>query len=346
MGEVINTCDINLSECKKIPIHIKFPSNWYPPQRSSPFAKTLENETIKWMKTCQVISSNQEEIITRNFDIDKYSGYSGCSLNYENALVYSKMICLWLLWDDVEAEGVSDPLYYKNLVKLLSEPSNTGNNVCSYNERFIYAWKHIGDEITRLGGSLEFRKRFASRIGDWINYACEEVKFLKRASENISFDDVMNARKVTIGMYPTSVFGERGTGIELPDQILNHMEPIYESISFTVSLVNDLVSVAKDLKNGTLSSNCVLWYMTKSGCTYLEAYKHILLLLDDNIKKFDIVAKQIVSSVDKEWTERVSAYFDTLRYISSGFAQWHVECRRYLKYTLKENDTYFRVEME
>lgn len=330
MNTVINTIDIDYNQYKKIPIIIEFPRNWYPHVRTSLFEKTIESETIKWMTEYQIISSKEEESTVKEFEISKYAGYPGCMFNYEYALLNSKMITLWLLWDDVEVEGISNPSYYSNLIELLSEPSDTVSG-----DRFICAWKHIGDEITRLGGTNEFRKRFGKSIDGWIDSACKETKFLSQKSENISFENVLDSRRLTIGMDPTCILAERGTGIELPQYVLDAIGPAYASIALTVSLVNDLVSVPKDLKKGTLSSNCVLWYMAKNSCPLSEAYTHILSLLASNISKFDHIASHILSNIGKEWYERVMVYFNTLRYISSGFAQWHIECQRYLKYTVK-----------
>lgn len=327
---------------KILTLLVSYPKSWFAPIKLSPFSFSIETETIDWMIKLLLIKDKKKLKQVLDMEPRHYAGYTHSMAAFEHALMYCKYITMWLLWDDDCVEIAHDVSQVVSpLLALAGKLSNHKQNN-SYNEAFL----HIGNEYERLGASKNWRLRFSDRMLEWAKYAIQEEKIRKNI-KNHCFEDALKLRSFTVGIRPNTLPLERAVGIEIPDEIL--MDPNYEELLDNAAriccIVNDIVSVPKDLKNNQIYSNLVLYYMYLNKTTLYNSFQTLIKIHDNAVLKFDNLASALLGKVRNSFCEKLETYLYQLRYMDSGFGFWHQNCARYQNLVAIENETVYRLSI-
>lgn len=95
--EIHPAADLILCNRHKHTIAVTYPSHWLAPVKLSPFAVTIEEETIHWMSSIHLVPDSECYNHIRNMEPRHYAGYSPSMAAYDHALMYCKYITMWLL---------------------------------------------------------------------------------------------------------------------------------------------------------------------------------------------------------------------------------------------------------
>ncbi len=334
-------------EVKTCVLAVSYPKYWFAPVALSPFATTIEEETIEWMDSLGLVKSKERRSHIRAMEPRHYAGYSHSMASYEHALMYCKYITMWLLWDDECVEVATD---YSEVAEPLMALAGEDVPAARKNDPYVLAFKHIGDEYERLGASREWRIRFAASMSEWAKHAVEEEIVRRKGSDGISgrnFSEAIKLRAVTVGIRPNSLPLERAVGIEVPQEI--HTDPDYKALvdqaARVCCIVNDLVGVPKDIKNKQKESNLILYHQMCSGGSLNDSYAAILEIHDKAVKTYDELAAKLLARTPSVFRERMNTFFDHLRYMDSGFGFWHRDCIRYQRFIAAEENRAFRIQI-
>ncbi len=327
---------------KFLTLLVSYPKSWFAPIKLSPFSFSIENETISWMSNLKLIKNKKTLKQTLDMEPRHYAGYTHSMAAYEHALMYCKYITMWLLWDDDCVEIADDVNQVAPpLLALAGELTNSEENI-GYYEAFL----HIGNEYERLGASKNWRKRFSEKMLEWAKYAIEEEK-IRNNIEHHSFEDALKLRSFTVGIRPNTLPLERAVGIEILDEIL--IDPEYEELLDNAAriccIVNDIVSVPKDLNNKQIYSNLVLYYKHLNKISLNDSFRALIEIHNHSVLRFDSLANSLLSKVKSTFHERLSTYLYHLRYMDSGFGFWHQDCARYQNLVAVENGIAYRLSI-
>lgn len=327
---------------KILTLLISYPKSWFAPIKLSPFSASIETETIDWMTQLSLIKDKKKLQQVLDMEPRYYAGYTHSMAAYEHALMYCKYITMWLLWDDDCVEiAASVNQVMSPLLALAGKFSNRKQNN-SYNEAFM----NIGNEYERLGASKNWRLRFSNRMLEWAKYAIQEEK-IRNNIKNHNFENALKLRSFTVGIRPNTLPLERAVGIEIPDEIL--IDPNYEKLLDNAAriccIVNDIVSVPKDLNNNQVYSNLVLYYQHLNKTSLHHSFQALIKIHDNAVIQFDYLAKELLRKVKKSFYERLETYLCQLRYMDSGFGFWHQHCARYQKLIAVENENAYRLSI-
>lgn len=287
----------------------------------SPFAKSLEFETLEWLKKRGLLPTQKLVERVQAMEISGYGGFSHPFRNFEYSLSFTKYITLWLLWDDVCVEKSREMKDFETVLDAIS-----GHEVKSQ-DLFVLAWKEVCDEYTRLGASKEFRKRLGRNMHQWIEFALREVR-LQNTFKSVPFRTLCYQRWITIGMIPAAQLLERSCGIELGK--LSETAVLKELVlgsAKIVAVANELLSVPKDHESGWV--NLALAYKSQKGCSIEKTYSTLVKIHECAVLNFDECERKLLKSLGKD-SEKVKVWIACLRECARGFSHWHTVCRRYM----------------
>ncbi len=331
-----------LFDKKILTLLISYPKSWFSPVKLSPFSFSIETETVDWMSKLSLIKDKEKLKQVLDMEPRHYAGYTHSMAAYEHALMYCKYITMWLLWDDDCIEIAQDINQIASPLLALAGKLSNYDKSNGYYKAFL----HIGNEYERLGASKNWRIRFSERMLEWAKYAIQEEKIRKDVT-NHSFEDALKLRSFTVGIRPNTLPLERAVGIEIPDEILvdNNYEELLDNAARICCIVNDIVSVPKDLKNNQIYSNLVLYYKYLNKISLYDSFQALIKIHDNAVTNFEYLAKELLSKVGKSFYERLEAYLSQLRYMDSGFGFWHQNCARYQDLIAIENGNAYRLSI-
>lgn len=344
--EIHSAADLTLYNWHKHTIAVTYPSHWLAPIKLSPFAVTIEEETIHWMSSIHLAPDSECYNHIRNMEPRHYAGYSHSMAAYDHALMYCKYITMWLLWDDQCVEPAQNLIDIELPLRALAGE----HNLLSTYDPYVIAFRHIGDEYERLGASCAWRIRFADKMREWAYYAVEEEKIRRLGTineVNRSFEEAVRLRAITVGIRPNSITLERAVGIELPDTIVQSSEYqlLIDKAALICCIINDIVGVPKDLLNQQIKSNLILYHRMCFNTSLQEAYYAVLALHDEAVLDYDCLAQKLLENCPSDFKERLSVFIDHLRYMDTGFGFWHRDCVRYQNWIAGEENYIFRIEI-
>lgn len=311
-------------------LEIKYPGRWFAPISLSPFARSIEEETVSWMQTLDLIKDDLCLAHVLAMEPRHYAGYSHSMASYDHALMYCKYITMWLLWDDERVE-VAKTFHEVESPLIALRGDQVTESVAD--DPYVRAFRHIGDEYERLGASRRWRQRFSDRMSEWAAHAIQEEVVRRHGGTDgeRSFEEAVKLRAVTVGIRPNSIPLERAVGIELPDEFVSSQEYelMLECAARICCIINDVVGVPKDIVNDQRQSNLIIYYMTCNGTSLLDSYHAVLKVHDDAIDTYDRLTADILRFSPPSKREKLDCFFDNLRYMDTGFGMWHRDCVRY-----------------
>lgn len=145
--EVHSSADFTLYNLRNHTLEVTYPSHWLAPVKLSPFAMTIEEDTMHWLSSINLVPDSECYNHVRNMEPRHYAGYSHSMAAYDHALMYCKYITMWLLWDDQCVEIAQDLADIELPIRALAGE----DNLLHINDPYVIAFRHIGDEYERFG---------------------------------------------------------------------------------------------------------------------------------------------------------------------------------------------------
>lgn len=281
-----------------VPIRLSYPAHWHPPdvfQHHSLYADSAAQEAVEWLidhELVPVALHHAWMARVRAMNVRTYGGASLVLGNYAHTLLHTKMVLLWLLWDDVIVEHVPATDDEVNDMEKHERHMNhimhgrvvidPNVNRKTLHDRFAFAWQEIMHEVRDTPFiSDQFLQRFGDSFVEWMHYANQERHHTLRHAANellcspeiatasanerqahidTLFVKCLQQRKKTIGIMNTAQLMEISTGFEIPSDIWQHpmFQQLLDCAALLVGLTNELVSLGKDIDHYEESTSVIM----------------------------------------------------------------------------------------
>ncbi|PRP96477.1 terpene synthase family protein [Enhygromyxa salina] len=311
-------------------LRLAVPWHWKSPVSISPHAGAAAAAILEWFEQLGCTAAELDR--AERFDIGGYVGIPFPTLDCEQTTRIGKYLALWLLWDDVHVEQLSNDWRIDAAAVL-------GNRRPPGLTRFDEGWWQLMQEF-RVNRSPTWIRRLCDAMQQWSDAAAAEaaVAFHHHETGEVPpFADQLERRIATIGMYGTACLLEEIHDDEPP--IAFHAHPIVQMLQYLsskiVGLGNDMFSLAKDCVENQL--NLVSTLMHESSVGVRDALAMLVRLHDEALVQFDHLAAQI-----EPWAIRIypgaERWVQDLRVASLGFSLWESQAPRYLAHQIVDNE--------
>ena len=284
-----------------IALDFRYPATWIASFLRNPFAEVAESATFEWLEHLGVTPSAELRARVRHMNVAAYAGDSLPLARYEDLYHYSRLITLWLLWDDQVVEKRTDARIDAHLDQVLAAlAGRLSPDACD--DGYVRGWAELGQGFLRVGRSRHYVERVAACFGEWIGVSLREASFahaVQRDARSLLADGrwakILETRVVTIGMFPTAQMLEHVGGFELPDEVRRHagIRRLTWLGSLLVALGNEVASAAKDLEAGWL--NLVPAHGMLHGGDLQASYEAVVAMNRAAITEFDAIAATLPS---------------------------------------------------
>src|SRR5262245_14994532 len=164
---------------------LRYPARWFAPVHQHPRAWDIEEDTISWMRDLGLVSAPEQLDAVRAMYPRVYGGCPVSMVPYEHSLIYTEYVTMWLLWDDGVVESATDMESLRDDFDAMAGIGGSGRATTPY----AAAWRHVGDQIERLGGSAALRRRWVDSMRDYGEYAIYEGQIRRREKDYPSCAD-------------------------------------------------------------------------------------------------------------------------------------------------------------
>ncbi|EMR63114.1 putative terpene synthase family protein [Eutypa lata UCREL1] len=146
-----------------------------------------------------------------------------------------------------------------------------------------------------------------------------------------SLEKYWEVRKLSSGMPILLGFSEYALQVKLPTSLVDsaQYQTLWEVAIVINSIVNDLISFKKEMKQGSiLSSVAILYHRLDNLNAAVEAS---LGYLKELISEFDRTAEMVLDGfpVDSREFDVVSRSIDSMRMVNTGNLEWSLQVKRY-----------------
>lgn len=323
-----------------IDIELIYPATWFAPDEQTAHADEVEERTVAWMRDLGLLPSAAQERVVRGMCPRFYGGCSGSMLSFDAALLYTRYLTMWLLWDD---EVVERSATEAALERDFAAMGGAGG-ISPSDPPYVRAWREIGDGLQGACGSLALRRRWVRSMRDYAREAIAETAIrADPAADQRPFREALTMRTLTIGAAPAIIYLEACCGVELPESVTatDDYRTFSDSAAVLQALQNDLASLPKDSRKAEIATNMVLRRQRDAGCSILDACHEIVRIHDEAIGGFDHAAARLVQAYPG-LRPQLERYFDYVRFMETGFGFYHVRADRYTREALVADGRLYR----
>jgi hypothetical protein len=333
-GEFISICpaEVVASADRLDPDRFKLlvPSHWQPKRAINEHAERVQEATLGWF--CELGFSEGQLLKVRTFQPSHYVGVPFPMIGPKEALLISKYLSLWLLWDDVDVEGGENgwKLHVGHIYSGEAPPGAT---------RFDRAWLSLMRELAE-SMSASWISSLCQAMATWSDAALLESRMSRRwkaSDARVSFAESLQSRIDTIGMYAMAYLVEYAHGFELPRSFHEHravrgMKTLANKI---VGLGNDIFSAGKDYASGYI--NVLFTLRSELSISMTDALARVIRMHNDAMAAYDRLAGSL-PSYGSRWSPLIAQWVQSLRYSSLGFSLWESGAPRYARFKMVVND--------
>ncbi|KAI1379567.1 terpenoid synthase [Hypoxylon crocopeplum] len=246
-------------------------------------------------------------------------------------------LIIWFgYWDDRIEKLTPDPnaaeglrTATKALVRQSIGLASPGEENAAISNPLILSFKDIASELCTMYDE-EQRRILLGHFDQYIDSTVLEAE-ADRSEKLPSLKRYWEVRILTSGMGTLLSFTEFAVQAKLPPQLVR--SAAYETLWVTTivinSIVNDLVSLKKEMKAGSvLSSVAILYHQVDNLDAAVQmSLAHLRILVDE----FDRTANTILSKcpLNPDEADSVSKVVDALRMVNTGNLDWSLQAKRY-----------------
>ncbi|RWS22550.1 hypothetical protein B4U80_13534 [Leptotrombidium deliense] len=282
----------------------------------------IENELNDWINVyCNAAG------IDGSLDGHKLSYFSSRVYNYgshERVLAVAKVIAFLFIaddiWDFLDAKLIR--IQQRRLVEIAANdeiiPLSSDN---WFEACFSDVWRNIS-----IIGKDEWKLRFIESLENWFKTAEMEQQF-RKFKKVPPLPDYLTIRPYSQGAQFNFAFMEFASNNYLSPKTLSNT--VFHSLQHYARLVlfatNDLYSHRKEVKKGDVM-NIIMVFEKEYGLTAQQAINKTVDFINENLKIFESVKKQLTSSLIEENIEFYVSYLETM---IRGNYDFHFESKRY-----------------
>ncbi|KAF0719742.1 Aste57867_814 [Aphanomyces stellatus] len=324
-------------------IAFDFPSSWAVQEPySEADALRLESDMREWLAPVLTTPALHKRFLAAN--AAGYGGHArivgGRGGHYDAAVLVTKFVVLFTIWDDF-IETASDPSSHIAAIKRMVDGKRD-----PHAQGFLALWQDYIAHAERLhrGPSVE---RFRRAFHAWLDSILEEL--ILAHDDDVDLATLWRVRKTSMSTYLLLVHVEAISGVSLPDKILqrNEMQQIFDHLAVDHRLLNELVSLPKDIL-GQEAGNVLLatmqtkrWDIQTTLNDAMQQHKACVAGVDALQKKLKVVAGSLKGDLTR--------FLDFTRHLILGFEEWHANAKRYSKVKIidHKSETFytFRVQV-
>lgn len=313
----------NYERLKLSKFELRVPSTWKSPVPLNVHAAEVGAKTIEWIMSLGCDKSQARRLI--DFEASHYVGIPFPTIAADKALLISKYLSLWLLWDDVEVESGKNHWRISTSDILAKTPPEQAS---------IYdlGWCALLQEAAQVM-SPRWLESLVQGMIVWDEAARQEALISRRyrlQKKMPSFAESLITRMATIGMSATAYLLEYANNIELSAEFHNH--PIVKRMktltNVIVGLGNDIFSFAKDYDGGYI--NVIVALASEQRISLPAAFAKIIKLHNETVSEFDELALRLFRQ-GARWEAGLREWTQQMRYCSFGFTIWESRAPRYNK---------------
>lgn len=304
------------------------PRHWKPEVAVNKNAKRIEEATLAWFG--ELGCTERQIAKVRKFQPSLYMGMSFPLAGEEEALLISKYLSLWLLWDDVAIEN------QQNAWKISAHHVLSGELPASATIFDIGWWTLLRQLATTM--SPAWIERLCQSMATWSDAALHEARLSQQwnAGARVTLAEALQSRIDTIGMYATAYLVEYAIGFELPKSFHDHptVKRIKTLSNKIVGLGNEIFSFAKDYAQDYI--NVISALRKERSVSMAVALRRIVDMHNDTLIEFDFLASSL-PSFGPACDAQVATWLQWLRYCCVGFSVWESVAPRYSEFKLVVN---------
>jgi hypothetical protein len=320
----------NIERWQSAAFELQVPRAWQSPTPINANAGVLGEKTIEWIAGLGCASWQLRRLI--DFQSSHYVGIPFPTTNFEQALLISKYLSLWLLWDDVEVENGKNGwrIEVRDVLSNTPPPSST---------LYDLGWHALFQQVseTMTTGWLESMIQSMFAWSDAARYQAKLSQRCRQYGRRPTFAESLLTRINTIGMYSTAYLIEYANSTEFPAEF--HRNPIVQRMktlsNVIVGLGNDIFSFAKDYAEKFVNTIAIL--AAEESIPVTVAFAKIIGLHNATMREFDELERRL-PSWGPEWDPAVKQWAQQLRYCSLGFSVWESQAPRYTKMKILVGD--------
>jgi hypothetical protein len=309
-------------------LKLMVPRHWKPGVNVNRHAKQVEAATLAWFVELGCTDSQVAKV--RKFQPSLYMGMSFPLAGAEEALLISKYLSLWLLWDDVDIES------QESSWRLTAEHVTSGELPAGAS-RFDKAWLELFRQLSRTM-SPPWIERLCQSMATWSDAALREARLSTRwnAGARVSFGEALQSRIDTIGMFATAYLTEYAIGVELPSTFHDHkmVRRIKTLANKIVGLGNDIFSFGKDYASDYI--NVISALRREHSIPMVDALRVVVGMHNDALIEYDRLASSL-PSFGTAFDQLIATWLQWLRYSCVGFSVWESVAPRYADFKLVLN---------
>lgn len=307
---------------------LMIPLHWKPEVEVNRHAKKIEEATLRWFAGLGCTEAQIRRVT--KFQPSLYMGMSFPLAGFEEALLISKYLSLWLLWDDIDVES-QENAWRLTPHHVFSGELPEGATV------FDRGWWELLTELSK-SMSPAWMARLCLSMEVWSDAALREARLSKQWNEGarVTLAEALRSRIDTIGMYATSYLLEYAIGYELPKSFheLNAVRRMKTLANKIVGLGNDLFSFGKDYASDYI--NVISAMRRERSISTLEAIEEVVDMHNDALLEFDVLAASL-PSLGAAGDAMVARWLAWLRHSCIGFGVWESVAPRYAEFRLLVN---------
>jgi len=316
------------AELAPVQFKLMIPRHWKCEVEVNRNAKRIETATLAWFEELGCTAKQIAKV--RKFQPSLYMGMSFPLAGEEEALLISKYLSLWLLWDDVAIES------QENAWKITAHHVISGKLPDSATI-FDIGWFQLLRQLSETMSS-PWMERLCQSMTTWSDAALREARVsqLWNAGARVTLAEALQSRIDTIGMYATAYLLEYAIGFELPKSFHEHetVRRIKTLANKIVGLGNDIFSFGKDYAQDYI--NVISALRKERGMPMLEALGRIVDMHNDALIEYDYLADSL-PSFGPDADAMVAEWLQWLRHSSIGFSVWESVAPRYSEFKLVVN---------
>jgi hypothetical protein len=309
-------------------LKLMVPRHWKSGLNINKNAQRVEDATLDWFLELGCSQSQLRRV--RKFRPSLYMGIPFPLAGYKEALLISKYLSLWLLWDDVDIESQGSSW------KLSAYHVLSGEIPASATLFDVGWWKLLRELSETM--SPQWIDQLCHAMATWSDAALREARLSKQwnTGARVTLAEALQSRIDTIGMYTTAQLVEYAIGFELPKSFHDHeaVRRIKIIAGKIVGLGNDMFSLAKDCSNDYI--NVISALRRERSISTVDALRTVAEMHNGALIEYDILARSL-PTFGPAYDPLVAKWLKWLRHSCIGFSVWESVAPRYSELKLLVN---------
>lgn len=302
-------------------VSLRYPLHWR--TEIHPDAETAEADTRAFLRRFGLLGTRNAEAKFAAIEPARHAGWPIYYATSPALTTVMRFLTLWLFYDD-GIEGLGESAAARAVAAVRGDPDLDLTNA----HPCLRAWWVNARRYRAMGP--EFCAELGRRFRDWLDGVQEEagqIQRLRAAGEHPDVDTYLAQRRRSIGVSPVLCLLEYTCGRRLAEEV--HAHPAFalveQQATAVVILQNDLVSAAKETREGQVNLVCSIRQARRCGLA--RAWAEIEARHDVAVAGLCRAEATLRAAFPDDMAVR--RWLRAVETMCHGFARWHASARRY-----------------